>query len=71
MIINIIDKNSISNNNNKAAELQKSKTKNNTEWIGFGINITNNEHVKRILKKRDIREFKCSNILMDKFFGMM
>jgi len=47
----MIDKNSIPKSNNNPAELQKTKTKNNTECIGFGINIINTEHVKIILKK--------------------
>ena len=59
----MIDKNSIWNNNSNAAALQKSKTKNKTEWIGFGINITNKEHVKRILKKTGKMGLKESNIL--------
>ena len=59
----MIDKNSMWKSNNNAAALQKRRTKNKTEWIGFGINITNKEHVKRILKKIGKMELKEANIL--------
>ena len=52
MIINIIERNSISEINNKPVELAKAKIKKKAEYIVFVEYITNIADVKTILEKK-------------------